>query len=246
MTVVQRRDDGSSQDHGAISRRDPLAISLGDAGVAVEVLPEREHRGDRFVVRSQLAIGIDQRISLSWELTRVSSRGWRILGFRRTEGFAPEQSRWDLGAHGLKIIDSAETSSKVEHLGEGEYFYTFVLRRNLWGLADVTRELIQFSEVIPSAKHVIRRLEDTIHARKLLAELAAMVRREQNQGKESTARDKGITNKAQQIMAWIVEHRQGADAVKAMPEWATLSPNEQELVMGALRDALRRGITSNQ
>ncbi|CAN5716941.1 hypothetical protein BH10ACI4_BH10ACI4_38920 [soil metagenome] len=229
-----------------MTHRDPLAISLGDAGVAVEVLPERSHPGKRFIVRSQLSIGIDQRICLSWDFVGGSARSYRILGFRRTNGFAPERSRWDLAEHGIKIIDSTEPSSKVEHLAEGEYFYTFVLRRSLLGLADVTRDLVQFSEVIPSAQHVIHRLQDTIQARTLLAELAGMIRREQNAGKDSGGRDKGITGKAQQIMAWIVEHRQGADAVKAMPEWATLSSNEQELVMAALRDALRRGITSGR
>lgn len=239
MADVRRHDDRSSDMDSVIARRrDPLAIPLDNAGITMEVLPERTHPGSRFLVRSQLAIGIDQRISLSWAFIGGSG-GYRVLGFRRTLGFAPEEVRWDLTQHGMKIIDSTEAASKVEHLGEGEYFYTFVLRKRVLGLAEVTRDLVQFSEVIPSAKHVIQRLQDTIQARKLLGELAAMVKRERG-GEERQTR---VAGKAKQIMDWIIEHKRGVDDVRAMPEWATLSANEQELVMAALRDALRRGIS---
>jgi hypothetical protein len=169
------------------TRRDPLLVSLQrheDAGLVSEVLPIREHRGGAMVVRSQVSVGIDQRICLAWDVPhRCFAGGYRLLGFRRTDGFAAEAARHDLAAHGAKIIDARTNDAKEELLAEGEYFYTFLLYRTTFlGCFEQTGDLVQFSERIPSAKYAIGRLEDTLKARELERKLLRLADKQRKTG----------------------------------------------------------------
>ncbi len=152
---VQRSEDEENGDLAQVRRNaDPLALSLhslAEAGVKNELRPFRDHKskGDLFSVSSELMIGIEQRISLTWLVhEKYMPKDVRVLGFRSTDGFGrigPKGELW----YGTKIIDDSKAGTKEDVLTEGEYFYTFLLvGPKLFGLTEGVYARIQFSEMI--------------------------------------------------------------------------------------------------
>ena len=249
--VTGRNGDDGDDDDGdrpsvdrrlvSASRRDPLSVSLqrhAEAGLVSEVLPVRDHRGHFVVIRSQVSVGIDQRICLAWDVpAHYFLQGYRLLGFRRTDGFAPEEQRNDLAAHGAKIIDARASDVKEELLAEGEYFYTFLLyRKVLLGCFHDTVELVQFSERIPSAKHAIGRLEDTLRARELEQKLLRMAKMISEEGADHEKRfGSGVD-----FAKVLAEQNRDIEAAKAAPEWKKLKPAQRTFILGQIRQRYRR------
>jgi hypothetical protein len=134
-----------------------------------DLLPARIHRAGGIFVSSQLSLGIDPRLFLSWAvLPRYWAAGHTLLVFRSTSGFCAERHPDDLNRHGALIVETAADDRHEERLAEGTYYYTFVLHKNcLLGLAEKV-SVLRFSETIPSAKVAVGRIKDRIDLQDML------------------------------------------------------------------------------
>src|SRR4051812_31044752 len=101
---------------------------------AGEYLPPVVRRKDGLSVTSQRSLGVSPSVLLTWSVDyRYWNKGYRVLGFRSTTGFAPEEYPKELSAHGHMILDEVRDGSLEERLPEGAYFYTFVLYKRVLG-----------------------------------------------------------------------------------------------------------------
>ena len=122
--------------------------------------PVTRHK-DGLTVTSQKSLGVDPRILLTWDVQyRYWADGYRLMGFRSTTGFAPEEHPENLSAHGQMILEELADGSLEERLPEGMYFYTFVLHKRAFFKVFEGMSIVRFSETIPSAKTAIGRIED--------------------------------------------------------------------------------------
>lgn len=135
---------------------------------ADESLPAVMHRKEGLSVTGQRTLGIDPRVLLTWSVEyRYWADGYRLMGFRSTSGFAPDQHPEEMSAHGQMILEEISDGSLEERLPEGTYFYTFVLyKRTFLGLWE-HMSVVRFSETIPSAKTAIGRIEDQLRLQQL-------------------------------------------------------------------------------
>lgn len=219
------------------ARRDPLSVSIQPmeaAGLVTEILDARTHKGKLITITSQVSVGIDQRIRLAWSVpSKYYGAGYRLLGFRRSDSFAADDAGGELAVHGLKIIDARNDGEKEEHVGEGECFYTFLLYGTAFlGCIALIDDIVQFSEMIPSAKHAIHRLEDTLKARTLVNKLMSMSEHHRTEA----------ANDGRSIAKLLTEERREMDEVKATPEWKKLNKDEREFVLGAIQEKYRKRI----
>jgi len=135
----------------------PLPDDPGDP------LPDRRHVGEEFLVKSQLTLGVEPRLYLSWA---VNSRYWTsdftLMVFHSMTGFCPERHPDDLNKHGRLIIETTSNGSREERLAEGTHFYTFVLHKPAWHGLFEHSSVVRFSETVPSAKVGIGRIRDSM------------------------------------------------------------------------------------
>src|SRR5205807_2341321 len=106
----------------------------------------------------------DPRILLAWNVRwKYWSNGYKLLGFRSTTGFASHERPEDLSAHGQMFLEETADGSVEQSLPEGTYYYTFILHREgIFRWSRVLSDPLRFSEVIPSARTAIGRIEDQI------------------------------------------------------------------------------------
>jgi hypothetical protein len=126
-----------------------------------EYLAETKRSKEGLSVTSQKCLGVDPRILVTWDVEdHLWKAGFRLLGFRSSDGFAPDEHTETLSEHGQMILDEVANGNLVERLAEGTYFYTFVLRlRKYFGCFEWLT-VVRFSETIPSARTAIGRIED--------------------------------------------------------------------------------------
>jgi len=145
-------------------------------------LPPREHQSGPIIAISQISIGIEPRLSFSWQ---ISSWAWRsrfkLLVFRSTTGFCPEPYPDDLKKHGQLFIETIHDGSHEEVPHEGTHFFSLVLYKRGWFGLWATVSILRFSETVPSAKVGIARIKDQ-------AELHDMVQRDEIGGIEFDAK----------------------------------------------------------
>lgn len=136
---------------------------------AADLVPARSHRAGGIFVESQLALGIEPKLFLSWSvMPRYWSKGYSLMVFRSVTGFCPEKFPADLNLHGQLIIETTHDDRYEEHPAEGTYYYTFLLhKRTFFGLGE-KMSLVRFSETIPSAKVGIGRISDRVELKELL------------------------------------------------------------------------------
>jgi hypothetical protein len=152
-------------------RRVDTALALANNTAlqqADECLPAVMHRKGGLSVSGQRTLGIDPRVLLTWSAEyRYWADGYRLMGFRSSSGFAPDQHPEDLSAHGQMILEEIADGSLEERLPEGTYFYTFVLyKRTFLGMWE-NMTVVRFSETVPSAKTAIGRIEDQLRLQQL-------------------------------------------------------------------------------
>ena len=238
----------------ARSRRDPMSLSLRrveQAGLVTEVHPVRDHHGEAMTVSSQVSVGIDQRICIAWSVPpKLFAAGYRLLGYRRTDGFPPEEYRRNLSACGTKIVEARTNAVKEELLPEGEYFYTFLLYSGTWhNWWAYWADVVQFSELMPSAKYAIERMKETYTARKLERKLLRL-------GRE-TAAEEGEIEADQEAQAahgavdgqrsigtdfarLLAEQNQEIEQVKTSAEWKRCKKHQRRFILAAIRNKYRR------
>ena len=121
----------------------------------------RIHRINNITVASRLALGVEPRLSIAWEVDpRCWSRDFSLLIFQSLSGFCAQRYPQDLNEHGSLIIETLEDSQFEFVPTEGQHFFTFVLhRRILLGLFE-RMGVLRFSETVPSAKVATGRIRD--------------------------------------------------------------------------------------
>ncbi len=226
-----------------VAPRDPLVLSLQkleEVGLVTDLQEPREHHGRIVRVTSQLAVGVDQRIRLCWEVPPEYYRdGYRLMAFRRTDGFTPEDKPKSLAAHGTKILEARADGTKDEILSEGEYFYTFVLHKSYLGLVSVDKDLVRFSERLPGAKYAIERLQDTYDARRLIGKLLKQSESIRKLGGDQRAKaGQGLSS--EENLGLMAEEQAEIDAVKAAPGWKNRTKNQRDFIIGGIREKYRR------
>jgi len=125
--------------------------------------PPKTHRSGGIFVTSQVALGIEPKLVLSWSVQPPYwSNGYVLLVFHSASGFSPEKYPDDLNRHGQLIIETAFDASHELHPAEGTHFYTFVLYKKCFlGLSE-KMSILRFSETIPSAKVAIGRIRNKL------------------------------------------------------------------------------------
>lgn len=213
----------------------PLGLALGElseTGIATTTLTSKRHVGSHLTVLSQLSVGIDQRLRIGWVAPiDMLNQGYRVLGFRRTDGFAKYRSVEDLSLHGVKIIDAAHCDVRDEIVTPGEYFYTFVFVKTGWFLSHEA-DVVQFSERIPSGEHVINRLRETVEAQKLVQELLKLNGAKGRSNGGGTNREP-LSGKS--IAALLAEQHQEIQELRQSEAFASLPQKEQEYAIAAIK-----------
>jgi hypothetical protein len=144
--------------------------ALNPAG-NMDVRPPIERKGEALDIRSQVFLGAQPYLLISWKVSQSFwSKGFTLLGFRNTSGFAKTRRPKDLSEHGQLILEETADGCREESLPEGTYYYTFFLRKHHW-FAPSMSEPVRFSETIPSAKTAIGRYRDGIELLELQEEL---------------------------------------------------------------------------
>ncbi len=214
----------------------PLGISLEkleEVGITTTALAPNKNIGKHLQVYSRLHVGIDQRLRLGWIAPlEMLQNGWRILAFRRTDGFSPVKRPENLSMYGQKILDTESCDMKDEWLPPGEYFYTFILFKPGW-LINRFADVIEFVERIPTGEQVIARLKEASEGQKLIQELLRL---------------HGIPNKAAQsqpkagqsfagkkVAELLAEQRREIEALKASEDFKILPEKEQQYAIDCIK-----------
>jgi hypothetical protein len=130
--------------------------------------PIETHRTQSMTVESQLSWGIDPKVSLAWTVEPAFwRRGFKLMVFRSTTGFCPDENPADLNSHGALITEKRHDGTSDERVAEGTYFYTFVLCKRHWHGLTRSTDILRFSLNIPSAKVAIGRIQDQRALREL-------------------------------------------------------------------------------
>jgi hypothetical protein len=149
---------------------------------APDLLPAKRHSSDGIFVESQLMLGIEPKLHLSWAVVpRYWHEGYTLLVFHSMSGFCPERYPDDLNRHGQLIIETRRDDWRDVRPSEGTHFYTFLLhKKSLFGLREYV-SVLRLSETIPSAHVALGRIKDKL-------QLEEMRRRHELEGIEHEAR----------------------------------------------------------
>jgi hypothetical protein len=136
-----------------------------------DLQPVETHRSDNITVESQLSLGIQPKLYLTWHVEpSLWQQGCKLMVFHSTESFCPDERPEDLTRHGALVIEKRHDGNCEERLTEGNHFYTGVLSKlHLFGLFRST-EILRFRVNVPSAKVAIGRLQDVRTLRELRQE----------------------------------------------------------------------------
>jgi hypothetical protein len=131
------------------------------------VAPVTRH-ADGLSVTSEKSLGADPSVLLTWNVEhQLWQDGFRLLGFRSATSFAPEKYSRDFSAHGQMILEETADGQLEEHLPEGTHFYTFVLYKKHFLRLMESIAVVRFSEMIPTARTAIGRIEDQLKLQQL-------------------------------------------------------------------------------
>ena len=132
-------------------------------GQADDLLPAKTHRVAGMFVTSQVGLGIEPKLYLSWAVQpSYWESGYTLLVFHSTSGFSPEKYPDDLNRHGRLIIETTRDAYHEERPEEGPHYFTFILyKKSLFGLSE-NLSVVRFSETIPSAKVAISRIKNKV------------------------------------------------------------------------------------
>jgi hypothetical protein len=146
------------------------------------LLPERIHRGSGMFVKSQVELGIEPKLYLSWAVIPSNwAKGYTLLVFHSMSGFSTERYPDDLNRHGQLVIETAQDETRVIHPAEGTHYYSFILHKKcLLGFAE-KMAVLRFSESVPSAAVAIGRIRSKL-------EFEEMIRRHELGGIEHEAK----------------------------------------------------------
>src|SRR5437016_10662975 len=147
---------------GNIVRRVPQTPAQHEP--ASDLLPAKTHSAGGVCVRSQVALGIEPKLFLSWAVpASYWSAGYNLLVFHSISGFCPEKEPEDLNRHGQLIIETNRDASYEGHPDEGTHFYTFLLHKKIFfGWFEDPTAIVPFSETIPSARVAIGRIRNKL------------------------------------------------------------------------------------
>jgi hypothetical protein len=240
------------------------------AGAGGELLLPRTHIDDGLSVQSQLSLGVAPRLTLSWAVDYGHwTDGCRLLVFHSTSEFSSELYPDDLSQHGRLIIDTTADGSRDEQPSEGTHFYTFVLRKEYFGLVEGL-SVVRFSETVPTAKIAIGRIRDKMelddllrrHKLSAIEEVAnlneAKVRRIRSRTAFRQARGiRGPAGGAEHviaaeladidaIVATLAAKRRKIEALKNDEQFQSLDTEQQEWVLARLDLRLEPGEISGR
>ncbi len=146
-----------------------------------KVLAPRIHRNDEIEVESQLSLGLEPTLRLTWNVNHTYwADGFRLLVFRSETGFSAEQYPEDFTKHGQLIIETTHNDSVRERPTEGTHYYTFLLYKKSYLRLLEKMATLRISELVPSAQVGLGRMKDQL-------ELRAMIRRNRVEGIEHTS-----------------------------------------------------------
>lgn len=131
--------------------------------------PTESHQSEFLTVRSNLLLGVQPKLHLEWEAQAdLWKQGFKLMVFRNSTGFCPDENPEDVARHGTLIIEKRHNGFADERLAEGTYFYTFVLfKTDLFRITQTTH-VVRFSVVVPSAKVALERIRDRAQLRELM------------------------------------------------------------------------------
>ena len=90
------------------------------------VQTDNDHSSRSIAVKTRL---VGQAMELSWDIKEYQNTGYVLRGFRKEDGFVPDNN--SLTAHGMCVVETQSNGKAVQHLEAGkEYFYTFLLTRD--------------------------------------------------------------------------------------------------------------------
>lgn len=154
--------------------------------VCIAVLAERDkliHEAKTYGTATMGTVTVKwegERLHIAWKNAQTAE-GWRMLGFRRTGGFATEEFNED--ANGARILDSQEASGSLMDANfpvNEPVYYTFLLRHQTIkqsGNTNTYHSVARFSETLPdqnSPDRLQRQLEELrLHAKIAEAKRAA-------------------------------------------------------------------------
>src|SRR5437868_15405754 len=97
-----------------IVRRVPQTPVTAENGS--DLLPAKTHRAAGIFVTSQVALGIEPKLFLSWAIQpSYWEKGYILLVFHSTSGLSPEKYPDDLNRHGRLIIETNRDAWHEEH-----------------------------------------------------------------------------------------------------------------------------------
>ncbi len=244
-------------------------LSQSCSATAGDLLPEKVHSRGGVLVRSQLALGIEPKLYLSWSIEPWYWRnGFTLMVFHSMSGFCPESSPDDLTRHGQLIIETTQDACREEHPEEGTHYYTFLLYKSHLGLFK-SEELVRFSETVPSMKVALGRIKNKLELEEMrrrheLSEIEhdarlneAEIRRIQSREKLTLAQQpkKGLSTAADGIIAeelaeidatveTLLAKRAKIQDLKRDSRFKKLSPEEQKAVLERIEERLDAGEVS--
>lgn len=152
-----------------------------------KLLPDAKTHGRSGFATLQTQL-VGDALKISWKNAKAGE-GWKLMGFRRTGGFAPDE--FSESGNGVLVVDSAasEGSTVEATLARNEpVYYTFFLRKIEGRLLSNERyylheRVARFAETIPDAD-TVRALEKRLEETRLKAQIAEAERKatEANQG----------------------------------------------------------------
>ena len=246
-----------------ITRVNAKVLKPGGTTLA-DSLPARIHRGIGMSVESQLSLGIEPALRLSWRIERAYwSDGFTLMIFRSLTGFSPEKYPDDLNRHGQLIIETTQDDSYHTRPEEGTHYYTLLLhKRGFLGLSE-KMALVRFSESVPSAKVGIGRIKDQIELQSMLrrhdlenieyeaklyeAELRVIrSRKNLEEAKNSTSRKASGGNEIlnsemaaiDAILETFIAKREKLQSLKTDPKFKKLTPTERKKVIEEVEQRL--------
>lgn len=227
--------------------------------------PTQQRCLDEMSVTSTSMLGHHPKVHLTWNVDqKYWAKRYRLLVFRSTVGFCPDENPEDLNRHGQLIVETTHNGEHLEHPEEGTFFYTFVLHKRGWFSERVS--VARLYETIPSAKVPISRIKDQLELRELehrsgvmgidhLANLGEAVLRlkrateklagtsTQNQPEKKKPRDvlDERLEAADSLIALYAAKRKKLETLENDPAFCALDPKEQQKVRDKIDQLLDPG-----
>lgn len=229
-----------------------------------ELQPEKFHSSGGIFAKSQLLLGIEPKLQLSWSvLPRYWTAGFTLMVFHSTTGFCPERFPDDLNRHGQLIIETLQDDCREEHPGEGTHYYTFLLhRKTFFGLVE-DMSILRFSETVPSARVAIERIRNRLELDEMrrqheLSQIEhesrlneAEVRRIRSREKLQLAQEPtpsrtgGLMGEAlagvDEIIAGVLAKRKKIQDLKRDKQFKSLTKGEREEILAWIDEHLHLG-----